>query len=264
MNYNHVMSIALKDLKEAFSSISVWGPMIGIPLFFAIVLPAFTVYISKYAGPALLTRILGVAAATAGISSYDVAKFAFIKFFAINILGPIFLTMPIITATVIAADSFAGEKERKTAEALMSTPATDSELLAGKTLASFIPAVGLTVFIFVIYALITNYLSVASYGSAVFPNILWYMMLANSPFLALTTIGMIVLVSSRVRNIKEAQQISSLLVLPILVIPFLSVFNFATLDFWFLFDIMVVLMASSVAVFYISKRFFDRERFIVA
>ena len=119
--------------------------------------------------------------------------------------------MPIITATVIAADSFAGEKERKTAESLMSAPATNTELLSGKTLASLIPAVVLTVVIYLIYAGITNYLTVTSFGISVFPNILWYMMPANSPFLALTTIGLIVLVSSRVKNIKEAQQISSLL-----------------------------------------------------
>jgi len=104
----------------------------------------------------------------------------------------------------------------------------------------------------------------ASYGVTIFPNIVWYMMLVNSPFLALTTIGLIVLVSSRVKNIKEAQQISSLLVLPILVIPFISVFNIATLNFWFLFDMMICLIISSAFVLYISLKFFDRERFIVA
>jgi ABC-type Na+ efflux pump permease subunit len=263
MNYSHVFDIAIKDMREAFSSISIYGPMLGIPLFFAIVLPIFTVYISQYAGAALFTRVLGISAAS--ISQYaSQGKFIFVRFFSIDILGPIFLTMPIITATVIAADSFAGEKERRTAESLLSTPATNTELLVGKSLASFIPAVALTFVIYAVYALVTNYLTIASFGMAVFPNILWYMMLANSPFLALTTIGMIVLVSSRVRNIKEAQQISSLLVLPILVIPFISVFNVATLNFWFLFEMMLVLMATSAVVLYISIRFFDRERFIVA
>jgi ABC-2 type transport system permease protein len=264
VNLRHIMDIAIKDIKEAFNSLAIYGPMIGIPLFFAIALPAFTVYISRFAGEALLQRILGATTSTVGISSYDLAKFAFVKFFALDILGPIFLTMPIITATVIAADSFAGEKERKTAESLLSTPATDGELLAGKTLASLIPAVGLTAVVYIIYALVTNYLTMLYYGAAIFPNIVWYMMLANSPFLALTTIGLIVLVSSRVKNIKEAQQISSLLVLPILIIPFLSVFNVASLDFWFLFEMMLALILTSTIVLFISIRTFDRERFIVA
>ena len=263
MNYAHVMDIAVKDMKEAFISISVYGPMIGIPLFFAIVLPVFTVYISQYAGVALFTKVLGISASA--VSAYTAqGKFIFVKFFSIDVLGPIFLTMPIITATVIAADSFAGEKERKTAESLLSTPATETELLVGKSLASLIPAVALTVVVYIIYALITNYMTLASFGMAVFPNILWYMMLANSPFLALPTIGTIVLVSSRVKNIKEAQQISSLLVLPILVIPFISVFNVATLDFWFLFEMMLALILTSAIVLYLSIRLFDRERFIAA
>jgi ABC-2 type transport system permease protein len=263
MNYRHTLEIAIKDMKEPFSDLAVYGPMIGIPLFFAIALPVFTIYISQYAGPALFTKILGISASS--LSAYTgQGKFIFVKFFSINILGPIFLTMPIITATVIAADSFAGEKERKTAEALMSTPATDMELLVGKVLASLIPAVVLTFVVFLVYASITNYFTMASYGLAIFPNILWYMMLANSPFLALTTIGMIVLVSSVVKNIKEAQQISSLLVLPILIIPFLSVFNVANLNFWFLFYMMLALLAASAVVLYASIRFFDRERFIVA
>ncbi len=263
MNYRHTFDIAIKDMKEAFSSLAIYGPMIGIPLFFAITMPIFTVYISQYAGAALFTKILGISAAQ--VSAYaQQGKFIFVRFFSIDILGPIFLTMPIITATVIAADSFAGEKERKTAESLLSTPATDMELLTGKTLASLVPAVALTLAVYLIYALITNYLTVNAFGLAVFPNILWYMMLANSPFLALTTIGLIVLVSSRVKNIKEAQQISSLLVLPILVIPFISVFNVATLNFWFLFDMMVGLIITSAIVLLISIKFFDRERFIVA
>ena len=52
--------------------------------------------------------------------------------------------------------------------------------------------------------------------------------------------------------------------LPILVIPFISVFNVANLNFWFLFDMMLCLIATSAIVLYVSVRFFDRERFIVA
>ena len=266
MKYSNMFEIAYKDIREAFSSIAIYGPMIGIPVFFAIALPLFTIYVSQYAGASIFSRILGVSPiASAGISAYSQqGKFIFINYFAIDILGPIFLTMPIITATVIAADSFAGEKERRTAESLLSTPASDMELLAGKTLASFVPAVALTIIVYLIYAGVTNYLTIAGFGKAVFPNILWYMMLANSPFLALTTIGLVVLVSSRVRNIKEAQQVSSLLVLPILVIPFVSVFNVANIDFWFLFGMMIVLALSSAIVMLASISLFDRERFIAA
>ncbi len=258
MDRRRCLAIARKDMKETFSSIAIYGPMIGIPLFFAIALPVFTSYVSMYAGPALAARLAGVAIP----GGQNVTGFVFISFFATNVLGPIFMTMPIITASVIAADSFAGEKERKTAEALLATPASNAELLLGKVLASLIPAVILTIAIFAIYGSITNYMSYSDFGRYVFPNVAWYMMLLNSPFLALTTIGLVVLVSARAKGIKEAQQISTLLVLPVLVIPFISVFDVASLSFAFFAGMFAVLVASSTAVMYLSAATFDRERFV--
>jgi ABC-type Na+ efflux pump permease subunit len=258
-----VYAIAIKDLKEAFASLAIYGPMIGIPLFFAFTLPVFTIYVSKYAGPEIVQRIIGVAAAGAA-AAYGSSKFLFVQFFSVSILGPIFMTMPIITASVIAADSFAGEKERKTAESLLTTPASDMDLLLGKVLASLIPAVLLTVAVFIVYAAVSNYFSAVNYGQVVFPNTSWYMMILDSPFLALTTIGLVVLVSARVKGVKEAQQISALLVLPILVIPFVSVFNVATLDFTFFLYLLLALIASSLIVLALSVRLFDREKFIGA
>ncbi len=80
MKYSHVAAIAMKDMKEAFSSLSIYGPMIGIPLFFAIALPIFTIYISQYAGAALFTKVLGISVSIsigicgAGNNSYSSAS----------------------------------------------------------------------------------------------------------------------------------------------------------------------------------------------
>jgi ABC-2 type transport system permease protein len=254
-----VYAIALKDLKEAFSSISIYGPMLAIPLIFSIALPIFTFYVSKYAAPGILSSIVGIS-----ISSmpYNIGNLYFIRFFALNILGPIFLTMPIITASVIAADSFAGEKERKTAESLLLTPTSNFELLAGKILASLIPALVLTVAIFLIYASIINYMAMRDFGVYLFPNASWYLMLLNAPFLALTTIGLVVLVSAKVKGVKEAQQISTLLILPILVIPFISIFNIASLTVWFFLGMLCILIATSLLILYLSVKSFNRESFI--
>lgn len=260
INLHHALAITIKDLKDTFSSIAIYGPMIGIPIFFAIVLPIFTIYVSQFSSGSVISRILGYSAVASGPSLAD--KFLFIKYFAQNILGPIFLTMPIITATVIAADSFSGEKERRTAESLLTSPASNMELLIGKILASLIPAVILTIAVFVIYAGITNYMTASEFGAVIFPNGMWYAMLGNSPFLALTTIGMVVLISSRVKDIKEAQQISSVLVLPILIVPFVSVFNIAKVDTAFLLYMMALLICCSIALIFLSIRLFNREGFI--
>ncbi|HUG48245.1 MAG TPA: ABC transporter permease subunit, partial [Candidatus Limnocylindria bacterium] len=54
----------------------------------------------------------------------------------------LFLIVPLMVAAVIAADSFAGEKERKTLEALLYTPTTDAELYVAKLVAPFAAASG--------------------------------------------------------------------------------------------------------------------------
>ncbi len=260
MDSARAFAVSVKDLREVFSSIEIFGPMIFIPLFFSIALPLFTSYITKYAGPQFASRILGIS----GVTTYGHTGLAFLSFFSTNVLGPVFLTMPIITASVIAADSFAGEKERKTAEALLSSPITNSELLIGKMASSFIPSIALTAAVFAIYAGITDYISMRSFGVLLFPNESWWLMLLNAPFLALTTIGLVVIVSSRARGVKESQQISTLLILPILVIPFASIFNISRLSAGFFIGMLSVLIISAAAVVTLGVRLFERERFITA
>jgi ABC-type Na+ efflux pump permease subunit len=89
------------------------------------------------------------------------------------------------------------------------------------------------------------------------------MMLADSPFLALTTIGLVVLVSTKVKGIKEAQQISTLLILPLLIIPFMSIFNIAKLTLQFFILMLATLIITSILVLWFSEKLFDREKFIM-
>ena len=56
-----------------------------------------------------------------------------------------------MTSAVIAADSFAGEKERKTLEALLYTPTTDLELFTGKVLAPWLAAVAVSTIGYVVF-----------------------------------------------------------------------------------------------------------------
>ncbi|MGC8675910.1 MAG: ABC transporter permease subunit [Candidatus Micrarchaeia archaeon] len=256
MNTDAVFALTLKDMREAFSSAEIYAPMLGIPLFFAFVLPLFTVYVSQYAGLQLAERILGPVALG---QAPPLDKLAFVRYFALNVLGPIFLSMPIITASVLAADSFAGEKERKTSESLLASPISNSELFLGKILASALPALAVTLAVFGIYAGVIDYFTLGEYGALVLPNGEWYMMLANSPFLILSTIGLVVVVSSKVKGIKEAQQISALLALPIFLMPFIAVFNVFSFSALFFAYLLLFLAALTLAILAFGVKSFRRE-----
>ncbi len=258
MDFAKSYAIAIKDVKEVFSSASIYGPMLGVPLFFAILLPVLTFYVAIYAAPAIASRILPEAVITAAsVSNPNSLKF--MLFFTVNVLGPVFLTMPILTASVIAADSFAGEKERKTSEALLSTSITIPEMLLGKIMASLIPTILLTVGVFALYGTITNALAFRAFGASLLPTVPWILMLLTSPFLAVATIGIVVLVSSHVRGIKEAQQISTLLVLPVLIMPFVSILGIADLTVAFFVYAIAALALIDVIIVYVGVKSFRKE-----
>lgn len=261
MDIKKAYSVAVKDLTEVFSSPSIYGPMLGIPTFFAIVLPFFSFYIAKYGATNLASK-LAIELPATSLAASSPNGLVFMAFFAVSILGPIFLTMPIFTASVIAADSFAGEKERKTSEALLATPIRTEELLLGKIAASFIPAVLLTLMIFVLYGYITNWLALSTFGHSILPTAPWLVMLLTAPFLAIAAIGIVVLVSSHVRGIKEAQQISALLIMPILIMPFVSILGLGSLTVSFFEWVIVALIVADAAIIYAGIRTFRKENIL--
>lgn len=257
VGFKKAYAIAVKDMTEVFSSVEIYGPMLGVPTFFSIVLPVLTFYVTQHSAGSVIAKLIATPASAVGIPASE--GLIFMTFFSISVLGPIFLTMPILTASVIAADSFAGEKERKTSEALLAAPVTRSELLLGKIIASFVPTVLLTVIVFAIYGSIINYLAYQIFQQIILPTSAWLLMLLTSPFLALVTIGIVVLVSSHVRGIKESQQISTLLVLPILVMPFAAILGITTLSVGFFEWLILALAVAGVAIIYLGVKSFRKE-----
>lgn len=132
---------------------------------------------------------------------------------------PLFLLVPFMVANVIAADSFAGERERRTLEALLYTPPTDAELFVGKVLASWLPALGASVFGFVLYYAVAGGVSYATggrpppLGVASLVLVLWV-----APAFAALGLAAMVLVSLRVARTQDAVQLGGLMVLPIVAL----------------------------------------------
>ena len=244
-------------MKEVFSSFSIYGPMIGMPLFFALVLPSLTAYVTIHAAPIIASELTKQSISVP--SGGSATELLFLNFFAVNVLGPIFLTMPIFTAAVIAADSFAGEKERRTSESLLSMPVEANELLLGKILASFIPTILLTLLVFLVYGLTMNYFAYHYFQTYVLPTPAWLLMIATLPFLALAPIALIVLVSSHVKGIKEAQQISTLLILPVLIMPFVSELGVVDLTPEFFAYVIAALIVIDAAILYLGVKTFKKE-----
>ena len=128
MNTRAVLAIVRKDLKVAVQNKGVVLPIIILPLILFVVMPWLMAYIPSWAnaaGTSLSNMDELLARMPAGLqnelSGYTPDQ-QLTVFSLVYMLAPMFLILPLMVSSVLAADSFAGEKERKTLEALLIYP----------------------------------------------------------------------------------------------------------------------------------------------
>ncbi len=135
------------------------------------------------------------------------------------LVAPLFLIVPLMISAVTAADTFAGEKERRTLETLLHLPVRDQDLYVSKLLAGFIPAVAVAWVGFVVFAVISNAVCWPVMHRIFLPTWLWMIVIVwLAPAVAALGLGIMVRVSIRVSNTQEAQQLGGAVVLPLVIL----------------------------------------------
>jgi ABC-type Na+ efflux pump permease subunit len=227
MKWSHIWAIARKDWREVRQNTSAWLSMLIVPLVFVVIFPLAILLGSNI--PAVANSTLNdpdiqtffanmppaMQAYTAGLDTLQAGMVMMLGFF----FAPFFLIMPIMFSAVIAAETFAGEMERKTLEALLYTPVSDSELFLGKVVAAGVPALLVTWVSFLLYGLINNIAGWSMMGRIWFPLPTWYpLVFWVSPALAALGIGATVLISAKTKTFMGAYQTSGSLVLLVLAL----------------------------------------------
>ncbi len=101
-------------------------------------------------------------------------------------------------------------------------------------------------------------------GRLLLPNLLWIMLgFGVTPTLALAGIGLTVIISSRVRGFREAQQISVLLLLPILAIFFDQITGVIFFGPMLVGALIGLFGIVDEALFHISIKVFQREEILL-
>ena len=175
----------------------------------------------------------------------------------------LFLLMPLFTPILIASQSVAGEKERRTLEPLLASPVTSAELVAGKSLAAVLPAVAISWVAFVAFCVAIDAAAWPLVQGPLLPNRLWLFGVGVvAPLYAFLGNGIAVLVSARVGEARLAQQLSALVVLPLmgLVAGQLAGWLQAGTAYYALQAAVVLLLDVGLVV--ASVRLFDRERLV--
>ncbi len=270
MNRRAIKTIATRDLKVVTRSKAVMIPMVVLPVMITVLFPAILGAAAPY-----LSEIPGSTTSEVALyleqmppqmkeifAGYTETQ-TMIVMMVVYIFAPMFLILPLMIASTIAADSFAGEKERKTLEALIYTPTSDAELIAGKMLAAWIPALVITLGSFVVYGIVANVAAWPTMGEIFFPNFMWLVLVFwVAPAAAGLGLGTMVLVSSKVNTFQEAYQLGATVVLPVLILILGQATGLLYLSAGVIFLVGLILWLVDAAVLWFAVRTFRRSEII--
>jgi ABC-2 type transport system permease protein len=180
-----------------------------------------------------------------------------------NMVLMIFIIVPATLPTIIATYSIVGEKNNRSLEPLLATPTSDGELLSGKIFSAFLPSMGSTYLAFTLGVVILDVVLIPKVGYPLLPNITWILsMVLLAPTACLMSVLACVLVSSKVSDVRAAQQLGGFIVMPVVVLM-LGVIS----GFIFLSPFMIVVFAGiygglDLGLFYFAKAIFNREKIL--
>jgi ABC-2 type transport system permease protein len=271
MRIEKAMLVFRKDWLEIRRNWQVILPIVVVPLVISVFLPVVLTVIPSFADTTQGTSLSGFEALIQNLPNHVQEQLAgmtemqvMIYIMALYFFAPFFLIIPLMASSVIASDSFAGEKERKTIEALLATPISDGELFLGKTLVSFIPSMIVTMISFLIYSIVFDLLSFSIFnGALLLPTLDWILLIfALAPTVALASIGLTVMISAKVKGFKEAQQISAVLLIPVLALVFGQVTGAIVFGPIVIAALIGLFAVIDFAIFRIGVKLFKREEIL--
>lgn len=214
-------ALIYKDLNEITSSKQVIIPMAIVPIVLTVIVPLGVIIGANYIGnDSNMIRELGplINKLPSEYIAYNPAQLL-IKIVLNYMFPSYFLIIPIMCSGIIGASSFVGEKEHKTLETLLYTPISMEHLLRAKILGVFIPSYIITLISFVAFGIVVNIGGFIYFGGLIFPDIKWLIIILwISPAINLLSLIFTVMVSAKSKSFQEAQQVSGLLVLPIILV----------------------------------------------
>jgi ABC-2 type transport system permease protein len=182
------------------------------------------------------------------------------QYFVVSQFMLLFMLLPLAIPVTIAAYSIVGEKATRTLEPLLATPVSTAELLAGKGLAAALPAIALTWLAFGIFALGVRLMTRSSEVMARLGDPLWLLAIfIVGPLLAWAAVCAAVMVSSRTSDPRVAEQISMLVILPLLAVFFGQITGFILIDARTILWLAAILFLLDAGLLAFAVRLFERE-----
>jgi ABC-type Na+ efflux pump permease subunit len=192
-------------------------------------------------------------------SGVTIAEFASL----LNSFSFFFVILAASLTTVIASYSLIGEKIEKSIEPLLATPTTDKEILLGKSFAAFLPPI-LSIYIGLgIFMVLIDKMTYNTLGYFYYPN--WniaIIIVLVAPLASILSVELGVILSSRVNDVRAAQQLGQLIIIPFFGIYILGEIGYISLGINSMLVISAIMLVVDIFLFYISTITFRREEIL--
>lgn len=210
-------AIIKKDLKSVMDNRRMFASLLIVPLVLVVFLPSLFLIMLRFA-PADpdMQKMLELLPAAMRQGDWQQAAAGLM----VNFLLPsFFLMIPVMTASIMAASAFVGEKEKHTLETLLYCPLSVRQIFRAKVMASFLLSMLVSLISFAVMLLVTELESYFLLGTLLVPGINWLVILALvSPAISLIAVTLIVRGSAKAQTVEESQQSAVFLILPLLLL----------------------------------------------
>ena len=232
-------AVMKKDFRGIISNRSLFLELLIVPLILTIVLPSIFVVAIHFApdDPDILKmlELLPQGSRTGGV---EMAVTGLI----LNYILPVFFLMiPIMTASIMAASSFVGEKEKYTLETLLYCPLSVKQIFQAKVLASFLFSMMVALISFAAMMIVLEMEAIFIMDMLIMPAAGWIVILCLlSPSISLITVTLIVRGSAKAQSVEESQQGAVFLIVPLILLVAGQFAGVMLLNVWILLGLGVL------------------------
>jgi ABC-type Na+ efflux pump permease subunit len=173
------------------------------------------------------------------------------------------LAMAALMPVTVGAYSITGERDQGTLEPVLGTPVQAREFLLGKALAVFVPGAAESYLVFGVIDALVWVLRPAAVSAAALRPLVLLAQLIFTPLLTWMGVWVSMTISARVSDVRVAQQIGTLIMLPVIALAVLFGFHVLQVTVALGVTVGAVLVVLDAAGLRVVSAAFDRERLVL-
>ncbi|MFL5733770.1 MAG: ABC transporter permease subunit [Chloroflexia bacterium] len=175
----------------------------------------------------------------------------------------LFQMIPMVVPLSIASHSIVGEKQNRSLEPLLATPIRTEELLFAKAIAAAVPGIIATWVGFILFAMGAKFVVNDDVYTKLILGPTWLVsIVVLTPLFTVLTVGLSIIISSRVKDPNTAQQLGSLIILPLIGVLVGQMIGVVNSNIRVVMVTAIIMVLLDLAVLSMAVRMFKREEIL--